>query len=160
MKLRNSPRLTDSEKRAAGKDIDPRWSDEGRARRISENVYRFPMLDDPPDPEMPLDDVGLRKYFELAGILLRAGKLNTVNRGLCEQAAVLVMGQHKLLSDGKQLPAYSTRELKSILLALRLTDDAQPTGPSVQARQNSRFARFGAPNRASKAARIQRPSAR
>lgn len=151
---------TDAEKGANGGRVDPRFTEEAQAERILGNILRHPAYrDDIPDPEKPLDAVGVRKYFEMAGILFRAGKLTTISRDLCEQAAIMHMEQVKLMEAGKRVPAYISKELKSILAQLQLMDNAKPTGASLQQSQRTnRFAGFGFAARASKAARLQAPA--
>lgn len=160
MKGDNNPRaLSDAQKRAAGKPIDARYSDAARADKIAANVYRFPVMSDVPDPELPLDDHGARKYFEVAEILMRSGKLTRITRDLAEQAAVLHQSQRGYLEKGRVPPAYLTKELKSILATLRVTEDASPLGASLPAQRNNRFATCGFANRASKAARLSESAA-
>lgn len=153
---------TDAEKGANGHRVDPRYSEAAQGERVLGNVFRHPAFsDDIPDPEKPLDETGVRKYFEMAGILFRAGRLSSISRDLCEQAAILHMEQSRMMAERKKVPAYVSKELKSILQQLKLIDDAKPVGTSIHRQQKAnRFAKFGFAARASKAARLQASAAR
>lgn len=126
-------RKSDDERKANG-TYRPSRSSEALDRRIAANVFAGPGYQDVPDPEYPLGDFGQRKYFELAGRLLREGKLSRATRDITEQVAILYEIQRQRMACGDRVPAYLTRDISRHLAMLKLAEDTTPIGGNVGAR--------------------------
>jgi hypothetical protein len=137
---------TDAEKKAAGTYRKGTVSEAAHARKLSENVYAHPTFQDVPDPQLPFNDVGMKKYFEVCGMLLGQGKLTAVTRDIAEQIALLVQDQHTRLAKGLMATAFSTNQLQRLLSMLKIADEASPIGIMTADRMN-RFRSSGSPNR-------------
>lgn len=135
-----SNRLSDEEKRRRGTFRADR-SDESYAEAAAAKVVSGPWLTSIPEPELPLNEHGRRKYGELTKVLFEANKLTAVTRMFSEQAAVLFQEQHARLSAGKPVPASLSDKIQRALSMLKIAEDAKPI-ETPEGRKN-KFARCG-----------------
>lgn len=133
-------KLTDAEKIARG-TFRPSRSDEVYAERAGAKVVAFPRLREIPVPDLPLNEVGQKKYDELTRALFDADKLTVVTKTAAEQAAALHQEIHRRMSDGKPVPASLSDKLQRALAQLKIAEDA-PTIASPGNRVN-KFAGTG-----------------
>lgn len=137
-------RLSDEEKRRRG-TFRADQSDKIYEDRAASKVVAGPWLERIPEPELPLNEVGKKKYHDLARALYDANKLTSVTRMQAEQAAVLHQEQHRRLTAGEPIPASLSEKLQRALAALKIAEDA-PQIKNPEAAQN-RFAASGFSNR-------------
>lgn len=147
-------RLSDAEKIRRG-TFRPDTSDAVYDARAAEKVILGPWLTDIPKPTIPLNEVGQRKYDELAGLLLKGNKLTTVTCGDCERMAVMHQQMHDRLTAGKSVPMDLIKRMDSISVRLRIADDA----PAIaNPNQKNRFAGSGFSNSRSSPFRLRSPA--
>lgn len=132
--------LSDEEKRRRGTFRADR-SEEARGDAAAANVVTGPWLTSIPEPELPLNEHGRRKYKELTEVLFSANKLTAITRMAAEQVAVLFQEQHSRLSAGKSVPASLSDKLQRALSTLKIAEDARPID-NPEGRKN-KFARCG-----------------
>lgn len=132
---------SDAEKIARG-TLEVRWSEETRAERKIVQLFQHPRLDTIPDAEFPLNQVGSKKYRELAEMLLKAGQLTIVTKGYAETAAVAFETIHSLRSDGKEVRAALIQQYNRALGNIQQFDVDRATAEAPGQRKN-RFARAG-----------------
>lgn len=137
-------RLSDEQKRDRG-TLRADRSDSAYDARAAEKVVAGPWLSSIPEPELPLNTVGRRKYDDLARALFDANKLTAITRMQAEQAAVLFQEQHRRLTEGKGVPASLSDKLQRALVALRIAEDAKPI--ANPAGERNKFARCGFSNK-------------
>lgn len=137
-------RSTDEHKKATG-SWRPSNSDAARARQLSDKVYALPSHDEIPDPELPLREKGLLKYYELCGRLYRQGKLTRAARDAAEQIAVMHQDQFERLQAGKRVPAYITQTIQRNMSILNLIEETEKLTAKEPDKPN-RFAHAGFPN--------------
>lgn len=133
-------RLSDAEKKRRGTFV-AKQSDAIYDARAAANVLAFPTLREIPAAELPLNEIGSRKYDELARALFDAGRLTTVSRMLAEQVASLFQEQHRRMSAGLPVPGSLSDKMQRALAQLKLADGA-PTIAQPQSR-NERARRIG-----------------
>jgi hypothetical protein len=119
------------ERRKASGSFRPSNSEEARGRRLSAKVFAGPGFQDIPDPEFPFGEYGLRKYFELAGRLLREGKLSRATQQIAEQLAIQYEIQHQRASCGQRQQATASNNIMKFLALLKLSEDLTPVGGNV-----------------------------
>lgn len=116
-------RLSDDEKRRRGtfrKDT----SEAVYAEADAAKVVAGPWLTTIPEPDLPLNEHGRRKYDELTKVLFDANKLTAVTRSAAEQVAVLFQEQHARMTAGKPVPASLSTQMQRALAMLRIAEDA------------------------------------
>jgi hypothetical protein len=133
-------KIGDDEKRRRGTFRADR-SEEARAQAAAAKVVTGPWLTSIPEPELPLNEVGRKKYDELTKVLFDANKLTAVTRMAAEQVAVLFQEQHARLSAGKSVPASLSDKLQRALSTLKIAEDAKPI-ENPEGKKN-KFARCG-----------------
>lgn len=111
-------------------------------KRAAEVISLGPSFKSVPVPDLPLKDVALAKYNELAQAMLASGKLNYHVKALCEQAAVLHAQNHKNIEYGRVVSAITFDKIDRIYRELKLIDDSDAAAPESEAKEN-RFARYG-----------------
>lgn len=122
--------VSDEQRKASG-SFRPSNSEEARGRRLSEKVFAGPGFVDIPDPDYPFGEYGLRKYYELAGRLLKQGKLSGSTMQIAEQLAIQYEIQHQRASCGQKPGTSTTAVIMRLLALLKLTDDLTPVGGNV-----------------------------
>lgn len=133
-------RLSDDEKKRRG-TFRPDQSEAVFEKRRAEKVVAGPWLTSIPEPELPLNEIGRRKYHELARALFDQNKLTAVTRMQAEQAAVLFQEQHRRLEAGTGVSASLSDKLQRALSALKIAEDATPiANPTAQ---KNKFAQSG-----------------
>lgn len=149
---RGRPRLSDEEKRRRGTFQSP-YSDEKYAAKDAAKVITGIFLAKVDEPELPLNEIGRKKYFELATMLLDGGKLTTVTRMNCEATASVWQKMHATLESGKPIPAQVTNQYNSMMRDLRVAENA----PSIATEnQKNKFAAIGNANTVLQTFRLRR----
>jgi hypothetical protein len=130
--------LSDEHKKASG-SFRPSTSEETRTRRLSEKIFAGPGFVDIPDPDYPFGEYGLRRYYELAGRLLKQGKLSGSTLQIAEQLAIQYEIQQQRASCGQRVSSGTTTLIMRLLALLKLTDDLTPVGGnvSIERKKNS-----------------------
>lgn len=128
---RGIDKATSDEQKKANGSFRPHKSEAVRTQRLSEKVFAGPGFVDIPDPEFPFGEFGLRKYYELGGRLLRAGKLSHSTQQIAEQLAIQYEIQHQRASCGQPVRVMNTTNIMKLLALLKLTDDLTPVGGNV-----------------------------
>lgn len=132
-------RISDAEKKAKGTFRVDR-TEEAYAEKAGAKVLAFPTLRQIPDPQLPLNEIGLAKYQELARLLFDAQKLTAITRDAAEAAAVQWQGMHKSLSEGKDIPAHRYLAFERAMKIINVANNAPQIGGVPQ---RSRFAQCG-----------------
>lgn len=131
--------LSDEEKKRRG-TFDPRYSEENRTAAAAEKIITGVFLPRIPEPDLPLNDVGRMKYFELTEIMLQAKTLTTVMKEYAQQYAALYQSMHSRMGDGKTVPAAMTRQIDVLLSKMRVAENAKPIDPTAP---KKRFDKIG-----------------
>lgn len=116
-------RLSDEEKIRRG-TLDKRHTEVARAERAAEKIVIGPWLSDIPEPDLPLGEVGRKKYFELVRSLFDTGKLTLATKMLSEQAAVLQEQMHRRMSEGKTVPTNMSEKIQRVIAQLGIAENA------------------------------------
>src|SRR3954471_9790029 len=116
-------RLSDDEKKKRGTFRDDP-SDCVCDAVAATRVVSGPWLTASPEQELPLSDIGRKKYDELTKILFDSNKLTTVTRMLVEQVASLHQEIHRRMSASKPVPASLTTQMRGALAQLKIAEDA------------------------------------
>lgn len=148
-------RLSEEEKKRRGTFRKDR-TDAAYEERAAKKVVAGPWLSVIPEPEIPLKEVGRRKYDELTRLLLEQNKLTAVSCMQAELAARMHEKIAALVQDGKYPSASDVNQLQRALSALRVAEDAQPIGKTGG--KVNKFAGLGFANRPNSTVRL-RPSA-
>jgi hypothetical protein len=128
-------RLSDAEKIRRG-TFDKRTSEAAQAEKAGRKVVVGPWLNEIPDPELPLNEIGRKKYDELARSLFETGKLTMATKMLAEQVAVLFQQMHQLLSAGKSVPTNLSEKIQRVIFQLGIAENApQIAAPQGQKRK-------------------------
>lgn len=144
-------RLSDEEHRRKGTFREDR-SRETQIAEAAKKVVTGPWLSSIPEPELPLNEFGKKKYDELAHALFDQNKLTNVTRMLAEQAALLFQEQHRRLTANLPVTASLSDKLQRALAALKIAEDAAPiTNPEGRI---NKFARSGFSNRRTATVRV------
>lgn len=137
-------RVSDAQKKAKGQ-FQPDRSEAAYAERLAAKVVSGPWLHQIPEPGLPLNEVGRKKYDELTKMLFDQNKLTLSTAGLAEQAASLYQEQHKRMSAGQNVPAYLADKIQRALSGLKIAEHAAPiTNPD----RVNKFEHVGFANRA------------
>jgi hypothetical protein len=144
--------IGDAEKRRRG-TYRPENSDAALAERAGAKVVTGPWLPAIPEPDLPLNEIGRRKYDELAKSLFDQNKLTTATRDIAQQIAILHQGQYELLSSGKPVRASMVNEISKLLDKLKIAEDA-PTIENPHGKIN-KFSGCGFSNRRDASVRLQ-----
>lgn len=135
-----SNRLSDEEKKARG-TFRKSNSDQVYEARAAAKVVSGPWLSEIPKPELPLNELGEKKYNELARILFDNNALTTITRMQAETAAMLFEKFDRLLRENKSPSASDLTQYQRALAALGIAENA-PTIASPGAHQK-KFSGFG-----------------
>lgn len=133
-------KLSDEEKRRRG-TFRPSRSEETYKEAAGAKVVAGPWLTTIPEPGLPLDEVGRRKYDEITKALFDQTKLTMATVLIAEQYALQYQQVHKRLSEGRNVPASTTQLLDKMLRDLRIAEEA-PVIASPGEKQ-SKFRRVG-----------------
>jgi hypothetical protein len=145
--------LTPEERKARGlPEVD-----EAGERRRAEKVIAGPWLTKIPEPEIPLSEIGRKKYDELTRTLLEQNKLTQVTCMQAEIAARMHAKIAALAAKGKYPSASDFNQLQRALTALKIAEDAQPIGTAGG--KVNKFAGLGFANRGDQAVRLRAPAA-
>lgn len=115
--------LSDDEKIKRGTFRED-WSEEAIAARNAAKVVTGVFLPRVPEPGFPLNEIGRKKYDQLASLLLNQNKLTTVTCDDCERMAVMHQQMHACLESGKRVPMELIKRMDSISVRLRIAEDA------------------------------------
>lgn len=133
-------KLSDAEKIARG-TFAPSRSEAVYEARAAAKVLAFPRLKEIPDPDLPLDVNGKKKYDELTRALFDADKLTVVTKMHAEQAAVLHQEIYRRMAASSPVPATLSDKLQRALSALKIAEDAHIIAGAGQ--KKNRFAGTG-----------------
>ena len=136
---------SDEAKLSAGKQIDPRYSDEARAKDRMATVLAFPVLKKIPKSEFPLGKKGTETFKYWCERILDAGLLTKITVGEVETLALIDDKIDRQLSDNKS-PSAQDLDLRRKSLAKLETLNVS-TGYYANETQKSEFAENGFPNR-------------
>ena len=137
--------LSDEEKRRRGTFREDQ-SEKVRLEGIASKVVTGPWLDRIPEPTLPLNEVGKKKYDDLTRQLFEQNKLTIVTQMHAEIAAGQYEKIHALRTAGKQPSASDVTQFQRALDALKIAEDA-PTINNPAGKKN-KFAACGFSNRA------------
>lgn len=105
-------------------------------------LFAHPRLDTIPDPDFPLNEAGKAKYRELAEMLLKAGQLTIITKGMAESAALAHGEMFARLESGKSVSANLISRYQSALGQISLLDVDKNT-PGATAQKQNRFRHSG-----------------
>jgi len=77
-----------------------------------------------PEPSIPLNDEGKKKYLEIANLLFEQNKLTVVTCGDCERMAVMHQQMHERLKTGKSVSMDLIKRMDAISIRLRIAENA------------------------------------
>lgn len=118
-----NPRLSDEEKKRRG-TFRADQSEEVYRARAAQKVVTGSTLSAVPDPEMPLNEIGLGKYRELTELLLSQGKLTKITCMDCEMIALHWQNVRARVATGKSASSDSLKQITAITQRLRIAEDA------------------------------------
>lgn len=136
-----SNRLSDDEKKRRG-TLDSRHTEKARAAKAAEKVVIGPWLSEIPEPDLPLGEVGRKKYFELVRSLFDSGKLTLATKMLSEQAAVLQEQMHRRMTEGKSVPTNMSEKIQRVIAQLGIAENAPQIARSKETAGKFTFAGF------------------
>lgn len=120
--------------------------------KAAEKIVIGPWLTAVQEPEVPLKAEGLKKYNEIAELLLNQNKLTQVTRSMCELLAVMHQQMHARLSAGKSVSSDLMKRIEALYTKLRIAADA----PKIASPgDKNRFAGSGFSNQRSQAYRLR-----
>lgn len=144
-------RVSDEEKRKKG-SYQPCRSEEANAKRAAEKIISGPWLKSIPEPQIPLGEVGRKKYDEYANLLFKGNKLTSVTCDDCERFAVLWEQMHEARAAGRKVSMQAINRMDAIAARLRIADEA----PAIaNPNQKNRFAGSGFSNQRSSPIRLR-----
>jgi hypothetical protein len=120
-------KLSEAEKLRRNGKVKASRTDEAYAQRAAEKIVVGPWLSDIPDPEYPLNEIGRKKYFELARAMFEQRKLTLTTKMLAEQVAVLHQQIFQRLSEGQQVPTNMSEKIQRVILQLGIAEN----GPTI-----------------------------
>lgn len=118
-------RLSDEEKKRRG-TFRPDNSDAVYDQRAAARVIAGPWLSSIPDPEYPLNEIGMAKYRELTEPLFRDNKLTAVTVMRASTAALLHQKFHAYALAGKPISGSDVAQMRGILADLDIANSAPP----------------------------------
>ena len=137
---------TDAAKVASGRALDPRTSEEGRAKAALErSVIPFPRLRDVPEPTLPLGEYGRKVYDNWARRLLDSGLLTVITASFIEQLALADDAIRAQSAVGKTPSSRYMEIRRGALLKLESLNVDHSLVPDPD--KQNRFARNGFPGR-------------
>lgn len=77
-----------------------------------------------PEPSIPLNAEGKKKYLEIANLLFEQNKLTVVTCGDCERMAVMHQQMHDRLNAGKSVSMDLIKRMDAISIRLRIAENA------------------------------------
>lgn len=134
-------RLSDEEKKRRG-TLDPRWTEAAIAERKGAKVITGPWLSEIPKSDLPLGDVGLKKYQELTQSLFDMGKLTLSTKILAEQVAVLHEQMHRRMAEGRVVPVGMSSKIQQAVLQLGIAENAPTIAAPSKAAGKFTFSGF------------------
>ena len=138
--------LSDAAKVAAGKPLDPRSTEEARAKTALErSVIPFPRLRDVPEPSIPLQEAGRKTYDSWARRLRDSGLLTVITAGFIEQLALADDAIRAQSGLGKMPSSRFLEIRRGALLKLESLNVDHSLVPDPD--KQNRFARNGFPGR-------------
>lgn len=133
----------------SGRKPDPyKSTKEERADRNAgkiEYLFAQPRLDTVPDPDFPMGAPGLKKYRELAEMLLKSGQLTVVTKGYAEMAALShdEIIRRSTADPPKSISANLIQRYQSALANIQLLDvDRNTPGATEQKKNRFRYSGF------------------
>lgn len=133
--------LSDEERKKRGTFRED-TSEAASLARAAEKIVTGPWLPKIPEPEMPLNEVGRSKYYQIAQLLFDQNKLTQVTCDMCLNYAVLFQSSHARLAAGKTVSADASKRMDAILQKLRVAENA----PTIAAPTRNRFEGVGLRN--------------
>lgn len=148
-------RLSDAEKKRRGTFREDK-SEVVMIERAASSVVAGPWLKEIPDPELPLNEHGLKKYNSLCRALFDQNKLTVITRDSAEQAGVLFQEMKRRLDEGRPIPASLSDKYQRALSVLKIAEDA-PIINNPEAKKN-RFSGSGFAHRRDATVRLLGPA--
>lgn len=108
----------------------------------AEKIVAGPWLPKIPEPEMPLNQIGRDKYFQIAQLLFDQNKLTQVTCDMCLNYAALFQTAHARMAADKPLSADASKRMDAILQKLRVAENA----PTIASPTRNRFDGIGLRN--------------
>lgn len=133
--------MSDEERKRNGTYREDRSEAVALAKQ-AEKIVSGPWLPKIPEPEMPLNEVGRNKYFQIAQLLFDQNKLTQVTCDMCLNYAMLFQSAHARMSAGKTVSADASKRMDAILQKLRVAENA----PTIAAPTRNRFEGVGLRN--------------
>jgi len=133
--------LSDEERKKRG-TYNEATSEEAALARAAEKIVAGPWLPKIPEPEMPLNQVGRDKYFQIAQLLFDQNKLTQVTCDMCLNYATLFQSVHARLKAGKTVSVDASKRMDAILQKLRVAENA----PTIASPTRNRFDGVGLRN--------------
>lgn len=133
--------LSDEERKKRG-TYREETSETAALARAAEKIVSGPWLPKIPEPEMPLNEVGRSKYFQIAELLFNQNKLTQVTCDMCLNYAALFQSVHARMAAGKTVSADSSKRMDAILQKLRVAENA----PTIAAPTRNKFEGVGLRN--------------
>ena len=116
-------RLSDAEKKARG-TFRPDHSEAVLNAAAGAKVITGHFLPKVPEPSIPLNAEGKKKYLEIANLLFEQNKLTVVTCGDCERMAVMHQQMHARLEAGKPVSMDLIKRMDAISIRLRIAENA------------------------------------
>jgi hypothetical protein len=140
---------TDEERRKTG-TLKPGRSEAAYDREFAERkILPFPTLREIPPPTLPLNEIGVAKYNELARMLLDAERLTTLTQAAAEHLAAHHMATHIELNNGKVPAANRLQQIRHLMDDLGINRIDKPVGVRQRPAENP-FAANGFASRRAK----------
>ncbi len=99
-------------------------SDAVRNAQAGAKVITGLFLPKVPEPSIPLNEEGKKKYLEIANLLFEQNKLTIVTCGDCERMAVMHQQMHERLQAGKSVSMDLIKRMDAISIRLRIAENA------------------------------------
>lgn len=147
-------RLSDEEKKARG-TFEPRYSQEKLEERRVAKIFSHPRLHEVPKSDIPLGEIGARKFSEFARMLFEAGQLTLITKASAEAAAVAYEQIERRQAESKPVPTTLIAQLNRALAEIKIGDVGRPIAQPASAREN-KFSRSGFAQRIRQAAATRR----